>query len=468
MRTLFTRRVILSLVSGLLTLAVVAAVMLSLNLRQSQGSARVSALATQTSVTYTVYSTPTTAAVPTSATPSGTAHTPTPTSPSQSGSSATPGSGATTPTPTKGRVPGSSLNASATPTPIPTSAPGGSLSTATPTASATSTATASAGPTATAAIPTATSAPPTPTSTTPSLVDNSTVTGTFTTTTLNQNGGWITIPITMQNTGTSTWLNDWSYYIWCVSNCMNGYKTISAMAAPGASASFGVMIYPPGVWSTTTYYSQWSMYHSGMPFGAIATIKLVVTAAIPLGVDPAPGCDTSNMSWSLSGGATCANGGLSLTSNSAQQPEAALRSAPSGFNSSNYYVTLHASFSNATGAWVRVVSYSSSGSKCGGQGLDIQPSGTFRPFSIVNCTESDGAWYSVSLPSGSTVTVTLWIRSGTWVAYIDYGLLESGSSPFTSGYPAITTGGNNGASVTVTNVELDTPVTPTTQGTLLP
>lgn len=271
----------------------------------------------------------------------------------------------------------------------------------------------------------------------------------------------------MQNTGASTWLNDWSYYIWCLSPCQyGGDKVISAAAAPGASVSFGVMVYPPSVFTTGTYYSQWSMYHSGTPFGAVATIKLVVTAAVPLGVDSAPGCDSSNMSWALAGGAACAPGGLSLTTNSAQEPQAALQTAPSGFESSNHYTTLHASFSSVSGAWVRVVDYTSS-SQCNGQGIDVQASGTFRPVTIVNCQETDGAWYSVSYSTSSPITCTLWLKSTQWVAYINYALLESGSSSYTSGYPVISVGGSNGVTITVSNVELDTPITPTTQGTLL-
>lgn len=302
-------------------------------------------------------------------------------------------------------------------------------------------------------------------------MDDATVTGSYTVNTTYSAG--LAATIVMSNTGTTTWLGDWSYYLGCVSNCMNGSSYPTSGTTPGSSETFSVQLFPPMPFTTATYYSKWSMFHSGVAFGATAIVKIVATVATPLGVDPAPGCDSSSMSWSLSGGATCANGGLSLTTNSAQEPAAALQTAPTAFNDANYYFTVDATFSSAANAWARLVGYFAYGSQsasshCYGQGFDVQPNGMYRTFYISGCKETDGLWYSQSLPSGSTITITLQLSSGYFCVWINHRGLENGGSLFTSGYPVVTVGGSDGVAVTITNAELDTPVTPYRQWNVVP
>lgn len=433
MGTLFTRRNLIALASGLVTIAIVTTIVISLNLRQPQRTALAMATPSATSFSYTVYSTPTTGAQATPTTP--------PASPTQPGSPTTASSG-------KGRTPPTSLGPSDTPPPT---------TTATATATVGATGVPGASPTATA---TTTTGLPTATSTPANPVDDAAVIGSYTVNTKWGAGGWLTVQIEMLNTGTTTWPAGWSYDLGCVSNCMGASPGSVYNVAPGQSDSIGIQLDPPTPFTTATYYSKWSMFHSGAPFGAVATVKIVATVATPLGTDPAPGCDSSGMSWSVTGGATCANGGLAMTTNSAQEPRALLQSAPSGFNSANYRITVQARFSSVTTDWVRVMGYYG-GTQCNAQGVDVQPDATFRTFYIVNCKETDGLWYAWS-NSSSPITVSLDLQSGSFMAFINGHAVQNGGSLFTSGYPAVSVGGNDGNVVTLTNGELDTPVTPYT------
>jgi hypothetical protein len=290
-----------------------------------------------------------------------------------------------------------------------------------------------------------------------------------------QNGamGWLTAQVDMRNSGTTTWLGDWSYYAGCVSNCLGGYSVPANSIASGQSQMFAIQLYVPTIpWITETYYSEWAMFHSPSPggpavqFGETATVKIVVTDAKQLGVDPAPGCDTSSMTWTVTGGA-CANGGLALTTSTAQEPTAALQSAPAGFDDTNYFITVDASFSGATGAWVRLVGYNW-GSQCVGQGVDVRPDGSYRAFYIAgpDCAETDFTW-STSPYGSSPIEVTLELHNGEYAFDINHHPIEHGGSLFTGGYPVISAGGPDGSVVTVTNAELDTLITATTQWSVL-
>ncbi len=179
----------------------------------------------------------------------------------------------------------------------------------------------------------------------------------------------------------------------------------------------------------------------------------------------APGCDSSDMIWVVAGG-SCANGGLTLTTNATQEPTAALQSGPAGFDDTNYRITVDASISSATGAWVRLVGYNSGSSQCVGQGVDVQPDGSYRAFFIANCKETDSAW-STSPYGSSPMAVSLKLVNGGFGIAINGHGIESGGSVFTGGYPVISVGGADGSVVTVTNAELDTPLTPTTQWSVL-
>ncbi|HEU0026331.1 MAG TPA: hypothetical protein VFQ25_04380 [Ktedonobacterales bacterium] len=293
--------------------------------------------------------------------------------------------------------------------------------------------------------------------------DNASVMGSYLVNTTSSAG--LAAQIEMRDTGTATWPGDWSYYLGCVSNCMNGDKSPASNIAPGQSQTFTVELFPPMPFTTATYYSQWAMFHSGARFGEIATVKIVATLAIPLGVDSAPGCDGGDMTWTVVGGA-CANGGLALTASAAQEPTATLESAPSGFDDSNYYITVHAAFASATGAWVRLVGYNTGSSQCVGQGMDVRSDGYWRGFYIVNCVEYDSAWSS-SPYSSSPIAVTLWLYNGGFYCFINSHPLENGGSLFTGGYPVISAGGTDGSVVTVADAELDTPVPYTAQWSVI-
>ncbi|MGH2504806.1 MAG: hypothetical protein ACRDID_20035, partial [Ktedonobacterales bacterium] len=193
-------------------------------------------------------------------------------------------------------------------------------------------------------------------------------------------------------------------------------------------------------------------------------VEIVATVANPLGVDPAPGCDTSGMTWSVTGG-VCANGGLTLTANAAQEPVAALHSAPAGFDDTSYMVTVQTTFSVTTGVWVQIVGFDS-GSRCEGQGVDIQPDGSWRIDSFVNCAESEGIWRASSL-GPSPFSVTLRLQKQYFTAYINGKVIVNGGAFFTGGYPVISVGGTDGSSVTLTNVELDTAVNYSAQWSVL-
>lgn len=168
--------------------------------------------------------------------------------------------------------------------------------------------------------------------------DYAAVIGSYTVNT--SNATFVTPHIQMFNVGTTTWLGDWSYYLGCVSNCMNGSKVPTSGQTSGQAITFGLQLQQPLMLANASYYSQWAMFHSpspgapGVQFGEIATVKIIVTVSTLLGVDSAPGCDTSNMTWTVAGG-VCATAGLELTTNAAQEPTVALQSAPAGFDDTN-------------------------------------------------------------------------------------------------------------------------------------
>lgn len=449
---MLTRRNLITLVSGLLTLAVIAAIAFSLNIQPTKRAAKVTSTTTHTTYQVTVTTLPTTGTSQAISTPSS-ASTAAPTAGQSSGKPTTSSSGSSTGTfgttttyPTAGRVPPSTSNGNPTPTPSVGASPTATATT-TPGSVATST------PTTTTANPTTTPAP---------LIDNSAVAGDFSTTTVNGVGGVQEVIFTFTNTGTSTWQGGWTYYLDCISNCLNGNKVPTLTVTPGNSQSFGPQLYMPSVFISNTTYSYWSMYHSGVQFGAIAKVKIVETTAQVLGVDPAPGCDSAGgMSWSLTGSTACANGGLTLTTNSAQPPLADLIGVPSGFNSASYYVSVWATFPTSTYDWVRLVAFNG-GSHCSGAGIDVQPNGAYRMVTISNCSDVSGPWTQGHI-LGSNVEVSLHVWTGGCDLFINGGLAQGGGCIFTSGYPTISVGGNDGNTITVSNAELDNPVNPTTQ-----
>jgi hypothetical protein len=285
---------------------------------------------------------------------------------------------------------------------------------------------------------------------------------------ITSNATYVTPHIQMLNAGTTTWLGDWSYYLGCVSNCMNGSKVPTGGQTSGQAITFGLQLQQPlTTLANATYYSQWAMFHSpspgapGVQFGEIATVKIVVTVSTLLGVDPAPGCDTSDITWTVAGG-VCATDGLELTTNAAQEPTVALQSAPKGFDNTNYQITINASFAGASGAWVRITGYDAGTSQCAGQAVDVQADGTERPVVISNCTETPDSWSPWTITSGPVV-LTFRILNGNWLFLIDgHGTLFEGT--FAAGVdPVITVGGPDGAVVTLTNGELDAAVPYTTQ-----
>lgn len=275
-----------------------------------------------------------------------------------------------------------------------------------------------------------------------------------------------TLPLTpqieMRNIGTTTWLGDWSYYLGCVSNCMNGNEAPASGQTLGQTLTFSLQLFPPATLTTATYYSQWAMFHSpspgvsGVQFGEIATVKISVTNAIPLGVDPAPGCDSSDMTWMVTGGA-CVNGATALTTNATQEPTVALQTAPPSFDSANYMITIHADFTSAPGAWVRLVSYTST-SYCNGQGVDVRSDGAYRNVLVWNCVVSDGGNNWTATPPGpSPIEVTLGFHNSGFTFLVNGQYIEDGGAIY-GAYPVISAGGTDGSVVAVTNAELDTPV----------
>ena len=293
--------------------------------------------------------------------------------------------------------------------------------------------------------------------------DFATVAGSYVVTTTNS--VIFTPQIEMRNAGTTTWLGGWTYYLGCISNCMNGYSAPTGDQTPGQTAIFGPQLYAPQTLTIATYYTQWAMFHSGVQFGEIATVKITVTVAIPLGVDPAPGCDSSDMTWTVTGGA-CANGGLALTTNTAQEPAAALHNAPAGFDSANYMITVHADFTSAPGAWVRLVAYNSS-SQCDGQGVDVRSDGGYRNVIVSNCVVTDGGNWTATPPGPSPIGVTLVFQNSIFTFAVNGQYIEDGGVTYATGYPVISAGGADGSVVTVTNAELDTPVSFSAQWNVL-
>lgn len=436
MRAFFTRRVIIALVSGLLTLAIVAGIALAYNLQAVQRDSQALATPTSQPYTYSVTATPTMSAPAPTATPA----------PSKSKGGATTPTSVSAPPTHGGRAATSATVASDTPT--PTSGGGGS-----PTPGASPTAT----PTTTIAGPTATPMPPTPTATAAPLFDGASVAassgqkyGSY---------GWITVPVTMTNTGTTTWEGPGIYYLRCLSTCLGDSSENANGIAPGSSVTLNPMFDIPWPFTSATYHSTWSMSNAGVSFGQTVKITITATTSVVLGVDPAPGCDSAGMSWSLSGGASCANGGLLLTTNSAHEPQALMTSGPSGMDTSNYLVTFDASFSAMNQAWVRVAYYSGGNE----QGMDVEPGGKFRTFTIYNGVESDGLWTTLNSFTSPSFSATIGSLSYGYTVYINHGYMGDGGTRVAGGMPVVSVGGANGVDVTITHAEIDAPVTTTTK-----
>lgn len=277
----------------------------------------------------------------------------------------------------------------------------------------------------------------------------------------------IVAQVQMRNIGTTTWRSDWSYYIGCVFNCMNGNKLPTGGATPGQVSTFDLQLFPPSALSVATYASQWSMFHSlgpGMPavrFGELATVQITVINALPLDVETAPGCDSGNTTWVVDGGA-CANGALALTTNSTQEPTVTLQNAPAGFDGANFTITVHAVFKNAPGAWVRLISYVDT-SDCAGQGVDVRSDGSYRDIFVSNCAVQDGGDHWTATPFGtSAIGITFIVEDGVYTFDLNGQFIEDGGS-LAGGYPVISVGGPDGSIVNVAGVELDYPVPYTAQ-----
>lgn len=223
-----------------------------------------------------------------------------------------------------------------------------------------------------------------------------------------------------------------------------------------------------------TYYSQWTMSHKinmqDVHFGQIVSLGVTLTVSTLNGLDPAPGCDTGNMTWVITGG-TCANNALELTTNSAQEPSAILQVMPEGVDTTNFYITLQTNISNTPGAFARIVNYTSL-TLCHGQGLDIRADGAFRDVlvgceALNGCAVCVGGWTLRGSPMSSVITQLQYQEDsyGTYsiVMTTTSGEYEEGGLGYAPNYLGISVGGTDGGVVSVSNVEFDTPIPAITQ-----
>jgi len=295
-----------------------------------------------------------------------------------------------------------------------------------------------------------------------------------------------TIFVTVQNTGTTTWLDDGTFYFGCESDCAwnaSGLPRPLSPVVPGAQVSFSIQVVPDTFsWTRTVHHSHWRMAYRqlGVPsvpatFGQDMVISLFETGEAPVIQQSAPTCDTaSGVSWDVlnpgSGNTiVCSSQGLRMSQGTASHPQVNLLTV-SGYDPGNYHMHVHVHFDDAsTSDFATVATHLSARNGCGGTRLEIRPDGEYRVFEYVrfvnqtNCTES--TWSQGTMPAATDydLLVVEWPGEDLW--FINGFLLNSNGADIPAGPPGLEVigTGTGAASIYFSQFEIDTPVGGTLQ-----
>lgn len=83
-------------------------------------------------------------------------------------------------------------------------------------------------------------------------------------------------------------------------------------------------------------------------------------------------------------------------------------------------------------------------------------------FTIYSGVETDGIWYSLSALTSASFSASIEADGSGFNSYINEGGFLFSGGRFDSGMPIVSVGGADGVEVTVTDAEIDMPVTQTT------
>lgn len=295
-----------------------------------------------------------------------------------------------------------------------------------------------------------------------------------------------TVFVTVQNTGTTTWLDDGTFYFGCESDCAwnaSGLPRPSFPVVPGAQVSFSIQVVPDTFsWTRTVHHSHWRMAYRqlGVPsvpatFGQDMVLSLYETGEAPVIQQSAPTCDsTSGVSWDvLNSGSgntiVCTPQGLRMSQGTSSHPQINLLTV-SGYDPSNYHMHVHVHFDDAsTSDFAAVATHLSARNGCGGTRLEVRPDGEYRVFEYVrfvnqtNCTES--TWFQGTMPAATDydLLVVVWPGEDLW--FINGFFLNSNGADIPAGPPGLEVigAGTGAASIYFSQFEIDTPVGVTLQ-----
>jgi hypothetical protein len=279
--------------------------------------------------------------------------------------------------------------------------------------------------------------------------------------------GGAVMPITLRNTGTSTWTG--AYILKCVSTCDSAGIYDLGGVAPGGTMSVTLEISLSAPFSTSVMDSQWRLEDNGIPFGSPVNIKITQTAAVPVLQSSAPWCSDPGM-WTTThlgsgNSVTCTSSGTVLQSTNWTGPGLWLSSSPAGFNSSWYRLRVHVRYNALTSnEWASLFADATNSALCPSTQTDFAPTGEIQTHfdSTAECSLVHHTW-AANETTGQDATLGFDVDNGTGLIFVN-GLPRIVGSLPNGGTPALAMGSGNGATaqVTFSDFELFNDVAPYT------
>lgn len=284
-----------------------------------------------------------------------------------------------------------------------------------------------------------------------------------------QGAAYLTMHLTVLNTGTTTWTTD--DYIECTGTCLSGYRGVitSGIVPPGQQYTFSLTVFTPSPPDDpTTYPTHWRMHRDmatdETPFGP--DIELDVTTwldAIQM-QQAAPACNNAagtSWLWLNSGGGNtiaCTGSGLTMQQGSGAVPEAILTTIAGGYQQNNVIARVHVHFSSAsTSAYASLVIYDDpTNPGCWNHQIQVRPDGVWRDFETDNCHMSS---YSGSVAASLDFDLKATASPGAFMVWVDGMLKVQGGTILTSGDIGlrVTAAGGSSVPVTFSAFEVDQP-----------
>lgn len=255
------------------------------------------------------------------------------------------------------------------------------------------------------------------------------------------------LPMTVVNTGTTTWTSAGGtagYIFKVIGACPTGASgyLLPWDVAPGQQMTFSMQLtgyFNP--WLTTPFTCRFQMQHDLVGFGSVIVMDGTVTGESPLFTQAVPSCgNPSGVSWSWvnSGGGNsiaCTGSGLEMQQGMGAAPQALLTSAPGSFYPTNYHMHVHVHFPTtdpATLAGFALRTASPDG--CGGSRLLVSAGGTYEVIDYLKysgqttCSVATDVKGQMSPSSDYDLAIVVQSGGATTYMYVDGGEVFDGGT----------------------------------------